>query len=139
MPFALFVLGLPVAPLTLGAVVAHAAPLLQLVMAALALATIAAVAIAAIKLAGRRLDGGSAFLSGLRLGGPLTGALGAAFSGFRMSLGLTTVAPQTPLSVLAPGFAEMTLLLCLGLFAGAVAVIGCWAIEARIDRAVLSA
>jgi biopolymer transport protein ExbB/TolQ len=39
--------------------------------------------------------------------------------------------------VLAPGIAEAVLLVGLGVMAGAVAVIAHWALEARIDRAVL--
>ena len=53
------------------------------------------------------------------------------------ALGMANVTYEVTLKILAPGFAEAVLLLGLGLFAGAVAVIGHWALEARIDRDVL--
>ena len=40
--------------------------------------------------------------------------------------------------VLPPGLAEIALLILLGLLSGVVAVVCHWAVEARIDRAVLS-
>jgi biopolymer transport protein ExbB/TolQ len=44
-----------------------------------------------------------------------------------------------PLKVLAPGFAETFFMVELGFFAGVVAVLAHWAVEARIDRSVLKA
>ncbi|HXU99666.1 MAG TPA: hypothetical protein VG166_04135 [Caulobacteraceae bacterium] len=128
----------PHAPLTPWTVFELAAPLQQGLMVALALAMAAAAFVLATKLrGGRRLDGGSAYLSGLRLGGPIIGALGAAFSLLNMTLGYASVPGDLPLKVLAPGFAEAFLQIGLGCLAGVVAVGAHWAVESRIDRQVL--
>lgn len=124
-------------PLNPTIVFMDAAPSMKLVMAALILASVAAIAIAVRKLmAGPNLSGGSTFLSALRLGGPLIGLLGGAYNGLAMFMGLSR-GPQ-PFHVVAPGLAEAMLIILLGLVCGVVAVIGHWAVEARIDRAVLS-
>jgi hypothetical protein len=54
-----------------------------------------------------------------------------------MWIGIANVAETPPLKVLAHGFAESTFVMGLGILAGAVAVGAHWAVEARIDRAVL--
>ena len=109
--------------LTFATVIGDAAGTMKFIMIALVLAAIAAIALTALKvLPGRRLSGGSAFVSALRLGGPLIGLLGASF---------------VPMPMLAPGFAEAAMLVFLGLVAGVVGVICHWVIEARIDRTVL--
>ena len=113
-----------------------AAPSMKLLMILLLVASVAAITVTARKLmSGRHLTGGSAFLSALRLGGPLIGLLGAAFNGLMMFIGLAQ-GPQ-PFEVLAPGLAEVAFLVFLGLFSGVVGVICHWAVEARIDRTVL--
>jgi hypothetical protein len=128
------------APLTPALVFVDAAPLAKFIMLALAFATVAAVIICSRKLmAGPALVGGSAFLSCLRLGGPLAGALGASYTLLNMTLGLSNVPQTPPMQVLAPGFAEAVLLIGLGFCAGAFAAVCHWAVEARIDRAVLKA
>jgi hypothetical protein len=115
-----------------------AAPMQKLIVIALILSVIAALAILAVKLSrGRRLSGGSAFLSGLRLGGPIIGALGACGALLNMAIGYANVPGDPSLKILAPGFAETFLLIGLGLLAGAVAVFAHWAVESRIDRQVL--
>jgi hypothetical protein len=139
----LLALALPAAataePLTPAAIIQNAAPLVKLDMLGLALAAVAAVAICAMKLAsGPRLTGGSAFLSGLRLGGPLAGLLGAAYGGVNMALGVANLPVTPPMRVLAPGFAEAMTMILLGLIVGFIAVMTNWAVEARIDRAVLT-
>lgn len=117
----------------------HAAAPEKLIALSLLAAMIAALIICATKLAsGPRLSGGSAFLSGLRLGGPIMGLLGAAWSGFAMAIGVANAGPA-PLNVLALGYAEVLLLVMLGFLAGAAAVIANWAVESRIDRSVLKA
>jgi hypothetical protein len=122
------------------AVFANAAPMQKLIAVALLVAMVAAVVVAAAKLrSGERLPGGSAFLSGLRLGGPILGGLGACWSLFSMSLGYANVPADLPLKVLAPGFAEAFLMVSLGFLTGVVAVLAHWAVEARIDRSVLKA
>ena len=115
-----------------------AGPLQKLVMLALLLAILAALAVLALKLSsGRRLSGGSAYLSGLRLGGPIIGGLGACASLLSMTLGVANVPIEVTLKMLAPGFAETFLQVGLGFLAGAVAVFAHWAVESRIDRQVL--
>ena len=126
--------------LTLVAVFENAAYFQKAIMIVLVLATVAALVVLALKLAsGRRLAGGSAFLSGLRLGGPIIGLLGACYCGLTMSLGVANVSHPVTMNVLAPGFAEIFLTIGLGFLAGVVAVFANWMVESRIDRQVLSA
>ncbi len=115
-----------------------ASPLMKLIMVGLLAAAAAAIVISVRKvLAGPNLSGGSAFVSALRLGGPLLGLLGGAYTGLMMFMGLARQGAQ-PIEVLAPGLAEIAMLVLLGLLAGVVGVAAHWAIEARIDRTVLS-
>jgi MotA/TolQ/ExbB proton channel family len=124
--------------LTLGTVFGDAAPSMKLLMLLLIVAMIASIVIAVRKImAGPALVGGSAFLSALRLGGPLIGLLGAAFNGVHMFIGISNSPDPVPFNVMAPGFAEAMTIAMLGLLAGVVAVICHWAVESRIDRAVL--
>lgn len=128
------------APLTPALVFMDAAPFPKLIMVGLIGAVIATIVICAKKLmAGPMLAGGSAFVSGVRLGGPLAGALGASYTMLMGFMGIANVDYPVTLKIIAPGLAEATFLLGLGLFAGAVAVVGHWALEARIDRDVLKA
>ena len=121
-------------------VFAHAATGQKLIALVLLASIVAAIVVAALKLkGGRRLSGGSAFLSGLRLGGPILGGLGACASLLSMSIGYVNVPGDVPLKLLAPGFAETFFMVELGFLAGVVAVLAHWAVEARIDRSVLSA
>lgn len=116
-----------------------AAPFQKLLMLALIAGIVTAVTVAVRRLtSGPSLSGGSAFISGLRLGGPLIGALGATYSAMNSAIGVANINPQN-LNVLAPGIAESLLVFGLGVFAGTVAVILHWAIESRIDRQVLQA
>jgi MotA/TolQ/ExbB proton channel family len=115
-----------------------AGPLQKAVIIALLLAIVAALIVLAVKLAaGKRLDGGSAFLSGLRLGGPIIGGLGACWSLFNMTLGYAGVPGDPPFKIMAPGFAEAFLQIGLGFLVGVVAVFCHWAVVSRIDRQVL--
>lgn len=119
-------------------VFADAEPLAKLVMIVLLAAMLAALVVLAGKLAGgKRLNGGSAFLSGLRFGGPIIGGLGACSSLLMMTLGVANAPMDVTLKMMAPGFAEAFLQVALGFLAGAVAVFGHWAVESRIDRQVL--
>lgn len=125
-------------PLTPAAIFGNATPVVKVIILGLVAATLAAVVVCVRKLiSGQRLAGGSAFISGLRVGGPLAGFLGAAWGGLNMAIGLANVTQPVPVSVLAHGWAEAMFVIVLGLLCGAVAVICHWAIEARIDRAVL--
>jgi len=121
-------------------VFALAGPVPKLIVIALLAAVAAAVIVLVLKLQdGKRLPGGSAFLSGLRLGGPILGGFGACLSLLNMTLGYANVPGDLPLKVLAPGFAEAFLMVGLGFLAGVVAVIANWAVESRIDHSVLRA
>lgn len=111
----------------------------QAIVVALIVAAIAAVVVTVKKVAsGPHLSGGSTYLSALRLGAPLLGLLGAAFNGLMMFGALAKFGAQ-PINVLAPGLAEATFLVVMGLIVGVIAVICHWAVEARVDRAVLRA
>ena len=115
-----------------------ASPAMKAIMVVLILASIGAMGVTATKmLSGPTLTGGSAFVSALRLGGPLIGLLGASWNALMSFLAIANIGVQPPFPVLAPGFAESTLMFWLGLMSGVVAVICHWIIEARIDRAVL--
>lgn len=128
------------APLTPLGIIGDAALPAQFIMLGLIAATVAAIVICGLKLAsGSRLTGGSAFLSGLRLGGPLAGLLGASYTGLMIFIGLSNAPGPVPMQVIAPGIAEALFILGLGVLAGSVAVIANWAVEARIDRTVLRA
>jgi biopolymer transport protein ExbB/TolQ len=119
--------------------IGHAAPLQKLIVIILVIAIVAALAVLVMKLKdGKRLAGGSAFLSGLRLGGPIMGALGACSTLLNMSIGYANISGDPGLKILAPGFAECFFLIGLGLVAGTIAVFAHWAVESRIDRQVLS-
>lgn len=112
---------------------------MKAVMIVLVLAAAAAIGVTVMKLAsGRRLSGGSAFVSALRLGGPLIGLLGAVFVVLMGLISMANYGQPVPMPVLAPGYAEAALIFFLGLVAGVVGVVCHWAIEARIDRTVLS-
>jgi hypothetical protein len=125
--------------LTPAGVFLDADPVMKLVMVALVASAMAAVVVGTRKLmSGPRLTGGSAYLSALRLGAPLLGLLGAAYVALFTFIGVSNSPTPVPFGVLAPGLAEAVLVLVLGLFAGAVAVAFHWAVEARIDRAVLT-
>ena len=124
--------------LTLSGVFADADETMKGLMILLIAAALGAMVVTALKLAsGRRLAGGSAFVSALRLGGPLLGLLGAIFVLLMGFIGIANVGVPVPMAVLAPGFAEAALLFFLGLLAGVVGVVCHWIIEARIDRTVL--
>lgn len=119
-------------------VFANAEPLQKLIVVALLASAVAALVVLALKLrGGQRLAGGSAFLSGLRLGGPILGGFGACLSLLNMSIGYATVPGDLPLKVLAPRFAEAFFVVGLGFLSGAVAVFANWVVEARIDHTVL--
>lgn len=126
------------ARLTLSGVFADADETMKALMIILVAASLAAIVVTTLKLAsGRQLNGGSAFVSALRLGGPLIGLVGAAFVLLMGFIGIANVGASVPMSVLAPGFAEAAMLFLLGLIGGVVGVICHWIIEARIDRTVL--
>jgi len=126
------------APMHVGDVFVNAAVVPKLIMAALVVSAVAAVVVATGKLLrGERLAGGSVFVAGLRFGGPAAGVLGAAYTLTNMAIGVANVPYEPTLKALAPGIAEIAVLLGLGFAAGVIAAIMNWALEARIDRQVL--
>lgn len=116
--------------LTLGGVFSHAAPVNQLVLAALLLAALGAAAVWAFQLvrfSQRRpegLAGAMAYLSAVAAAAPLLGFFGALYSLLECAIGMANVRPAPSLSILAPGIAEGALAAALGLLAAAIAVIG---------------
>ncbi len=108
-------------------VMAHATPLMQAVMflmiaAALAcLAVWARQAIAARQPGPARADSALAFLGGVLVAAPLFAFASAAYEMLHMSLGIANLRPIPDLIDLAPGFAEMSLLVFLGFVASGVA------------------
>jgi hypothetical protein len=127
-------------PMSLIDVLGRAPPLVMMVMLLLLGLSIAAIVVGTAKLRpAAPLAGGSAFLSNLRWGGPMTGLLGGAYGGLNMLLGIANAAGEPPMPVLAPGLAEVLVLIALGLITGIVATIANTAVESRIDRTVLRA
>lgn len=117
-----------------------APPIEQGIMVLLVLAAVAALAVLAVKLgAGGRPSSGSAFLSGLRFGGPIIGFLGACHAGLTTTLGAANAPIVVTPIMLAPGIAESFLMIGLGFLAGVVAVFAHWIVESRIDHRVLDA
>ncbi len=125
-------------PLSFIDVAADAAPAQQCLMLAIVVATVAAIILSVFKLLPGRLSGGSTFVSSLRFAGPVAGLMGAAYAGWKMCIGIATVAATPSLKVLAPGLAEIATLIALGALSGIIAIVLTWAIEARIDRQVLA-
>jgi hypothetical protein len=124
--------------LTPARIFGDSAPIQKLIILGLVASILAAITITALKLVrGPALTGGSAFVSGLRLGGPLLGAFGAAYSLLNGFIGIANIPVPPTITVVAPGVAESLFVLCLGILAAIVAVFGHWLITARIDRAVL--
>jgi len=108
-------------PLDAQDVFAHAAVQPKLILLALIAASPGAVLATAIKVAQRsKLEGGSGFVSALRFGGPIAGILGGAYGGASISLGLANLPGPATLKVVAPGLAEIALLITLGFAPGAL-------------------
>lgn len=121
-------------------VFASADLLVQGLVLALGAASLAGIAVAVAKLApGRKLTGGSAFLSALRWAGPLAGLFGAGYGALTLFMGLADAGVTPPLAVLAPALAESALVFLVGVVAGVVGAVGAGLVEARIDRTVLGA
>jgi MotA/TolQ/ExbB proton channel family len=112
--------------LTLAGIFSHAKPVVQLIIAGLVVAIAYAAFVYVRDLVGRKDSrvGGQVFLFALAGGGPLIGLFGAAYNMLDSSIGVANVRPTPSLSILAPGLAEASLCLCLGLLAGAIATIG---------------
>lgn len=127
--------------LSFGGVFADASVEVQAAMALMIAGAIAAVVIWALSLSKvgqadtKALAGGLGWLKIIRSAGVLLGVLTASFILLAGFIGISNVRPTPSLTVLAPGFAEATLAVMLGLLASTVAVICERHLEARIRRA----
>src|SRR5690349_12257442 len=127
--------------LTFPRVIADASVEVQVLMALMAGAALAAVAVWAISLGkvgkgdARGVAAALGRLKIVRSGASPLGFLTAAYVLFNGFIGISNVRPTPDMTVLAPGFAEATLAVMLGLLASAVAVICERHLEARIRRA----
>lgn len=83
----------------------------------------------------KALAGALGWLRIIRSAAPLLGVLTASYILLAGFIGISNVRPAPSLTVLAPGFAEATLAVMLGLLAGTVAVICERHLETRIRRA----
>jgi hypothetical protein len=83
--------------LTAAQVFFNATPAAKVVMLGLLAACGAAIVVGLSKLgSGKRLAGGSAYLSSLRWGAPLLGLLGASYTGLQIFLGIATCRRRLP-------------------------------------------
>lgn len=127
--------------LTLGDVFADASTEMQAVMFLLLAAAAASVVVWALSLGkvgkadAKGLAGALARLRIVRSAGVPLGCLAAAYVMFSSFLGISNVRPAPSLTVVAPGLAEATLAIMLGLLATTVAVVCERHLEGRIRRA----
>ena len=127
--------------LTLIGVFADAGPVMKVVLFGLVLVSLAAVAVWVMQLAraGQRRSEGlaaaAAWLSGVASAAPLIGFFGASYAALNGFIGISNVRPTPSLTVLAPGFAEASLSIGLGLLAAAIATIGARHLQARLTGA----
>lgn len=109
--------------LTLIDIFAHAQPVVQVFMFLMFVLLIAAVAVWAGQLSGRRGARGETVLSSVLVAAPLLGLTAAAYGLLDMSIGIANVSPEPNLTILAPGFAEASLCILLGLLAASLAAV----------------
>lgn len=127
--------------LTVGDVFADASTEMQAVMFLLLAAAAASVVVWALSLGkvgkadAKGLAGALARLRIVRSAGVPLGCLAAAYVMFSSFLGISNVRPAPSLTVVAPGLAEATLAIMLGLLATTVAVVCERHLEGRIRRA----
>lgn len=127
--------------LTVAGVFADASVEVQLMLALLIAGAVAAVVVWGLSLG--KVGGGDAKavatalgrLKIVRSGASPLGFLTASYVLFAGFLGVANVRPAPTLTIMAPGFAEATLAVMLGLLASALAVICERHLEARIRRA----
>ncbi len=127
--------------LTVGGVFADASLEMKLVMLVLLAAAAGSVAVWSLGLGkvgradAKGLAGALARLRIVRSAGVPLGCLAAAYVMFASFIGISNVRPAPSLTVVAPGLAEATLAIMLGLLATTVAVICERHLEGRIRRA----
>lgn len=108
-------------------VVTHATPVVQAIMALLGLSIVTAAALWAIQaIQGDRADPARrarrlAMLSAIAASAPLLGLTAAAYTVLNCFIGIANVRPSPDLATLAPGLAEATMSVMLGLLAAALA------------------
>jgi len=108
--------------LNLFGVLAHAKPVVEVLLFLMFVMLIAAVVVWAMQLGGRRdARRGEDVLSMVLVTAPLFGLTAAAYGLMDMSIGIANVRPAPDLTVLAPGFAEAGLCILLGLLAASLA------------------
>jgi len=107
--------------LTLVEVFAHAQPVVKAFLFLMFVLLIADVAVWVGQLSGRRSARGETVLSSVLVAAPLFGLTAAAYGLLDMSIGIANVSPEPSLTVLAPGFAEASLCILLGLLAASLA------------------
>ncbi|WP_297692245.1 MotA/TolQ/ExbB proton channel family protein [Phenylobacterium sp.] len=112
---------MPAQRLTLIAVFAHASVVVQVFLFLLLVLLIAAVAVWVGQLGGRRTPRGETILSSVLVAAPLFGLTAAAYGLLNMSIGLANVRPTPDLATIAPGLAEASLCILLGLLAASLA------------------
>ncbi|HEX5261932.1 MAG TPA: MotA/TolQ/ExbB proton channel family protein [Phenylobacterium sp.] len=124
--------------LTLAGVYAHASIPMQFVLWGLTVAVIVAVAVWLLQAVRTRqrqsagIAGVAAYLSAQSAAAPLFGLFGMSYALLNSFIGIANVRPAPNLTVLAPGLAEASLSLGLGLFAAAISVVGHRHLKARL-------
>jgi hypothetical protein len=109
--------------LTLIGIVTHAKPVVEVFLVLLLVMLIAAVVAWVMQLAGRRDDApGEGVLSAVLVAAPLFGLTAAAYGLLDMCIGIANVRPAPDLTILAPGLAEASFCILLGLLAASLAV-----------------
>ncbi|MDB5419534.1 MAG: hypothetical protein JWP50_2953 [Phenylobacterium sp.] len=108
--------------LNLLAILAHAKPVVQVFLFLLIVLLIASVVVWIGQLAqGKRAAVGDDMLSAVLISAPLFGLTAAAYNLLDMSIGIANVRPTPDMTILAPGFAEASLCILLGLLAASLA------------------
>lgn len=108
--------------LSLVAILAHAKPVVQVFLFLLTLLLVASIAVWIVQLAqGKRPALGDDVLSAVLISAPLFGLTAAVYGLLDMSIGIANVRPSPDLATLAPGFAEASLCILLGLLAASLA------------------
>lgn len=110
--------------LNLMKVIAHAQPLVQVLLLAILLLVAASIALWARQLAGARRasDRADALLSAVLVGAPLLGLMAGAYGVMDMFIGAANVVATPGLAALSPGFAEVGFCVLSGLTAAFFAV-----------------
>jgi hypothetical protein len=107
--------------LTLIDIFANAKPVVKVFLFLMFVLLIAAVAVWVGQLSGRRSARGETILSSVLVAAPLFGLTAAAYGLLDMSIGIANVQPEPTMTILAPGFAEASLCILLGLLAASLA------------------